>query len=323
MTSQALFHLFPFGKVSPGQRIAIYGGGEIGESYRDQVKVTGFCHLVCVTDRRYDKSFQQHGIAHVPVTQLTEQQVDVIVIASEKFSDDICATLASMPQLSAKVIPYPSKHQFGGIAAAPTPDIFNWDNYYYEAEAVAQKQFEQHIAPLLDKWEANINLKNVIDFACGHGRIAQIMAPRCGSLTCLDINADSIAFCQQRFQNYDNVNCKRNAQDALPVSSETIDFVYSWDAMVHFSFPDIKIYIKEFARVLKPGGYVLMHHANLAALAGVVVHEDWRENPHYRSKVSNQHIRTSAEEAGLRVVEQHTIAWEINDLDGITLLQKA
>lgn len=78
--------------------------------------------------------------------------------------------------------------------------------------------------------------------------------------------------------------------------------------------------------MLKNGGYVLIHHSNLANDAVKIQSEKserWNENPHARSLISAEDVKYISEKHGFAVVEQCLVDWGgILNLDCITLLKK-
>jgi ubiquinone/menaquinone biosynthesis C-methylase UbiE len=159
----------------------------------------------------------------------------------------------------------------------------------------------------------------VLDFACGRGRIAERFADISGKLICADTSADAVEACRQRFAKNSNVECLVNGNGSIPVPSGSITFLYSWDAMVHFSSSELAEYFVEFKRVLKADGMALIHHSNYAALSSVA--RPWQENPGSRAYVSAEDVRRIGERCGLSIVKQQVIDWSQANLDCVTVLK--
>lgn len=164
------------------------------------------------------------------------------------------------------------------------------------------------------------DLSLVLDFACGRGRIAERFADISGGLICVDISRDAIEACRRRFAKLPNVECLVSGDASLPLSSNSITFLYSWDSMVHFNRSELDEYFVEFQRVLKSGGMGLIHHSNYAALCAN--ERPWQENPESRAFVSAEDVRRIAERHGLTVLKQQVIDWSLPNLDCITLVRK-
>ena len=193
----------------------------------------------------------------------------------------------------------------------------DWSEYYDSAEADAASQWLM-IEPFL-RASPTPDLSIVLDFACGRGRIAERFADISGKLICADTSVDAIERCRQRFAKRSNVECLVNGNGSIPVPSGSITFLYSWDAMVHFSTSEIEEYFVEFKRVLKPDGMGLIHHSNYAALSSVA--RPWTQNPGSRAYVSASDVRRIGEKCGFIVVKQRVIDWSQANLDCITVLR--
>jgi SAM-dependent methyltransferase len=193
----------------------------------------------------------------------------------------------------------------------------DWSEYYDAAEAAVASQW-LIIEPYLRE-TPEPDLSVVLDFACGRGRIAERFADISGKLICADTSVDAIEACRRRFAKQPHVECLVNGDGYIPVPSGSITFLYSWDAMVHFSCSELDEYFVEFKRVLKTDGMALVHHSNCAALSSVA--RPWVENPGSRAYVSAKDVRRIGEKCGLSVVRQQIIDWSQPNLDCITVLR--
>lgn len=48
------FIIFPFHKVSKGERVAIYGAGEIYRLFKQQIDATSYCDIAWLVDRSFE-----------------------------------------------------------------------------------------------------------------------------------------------------------------------------------------------------------------------------------------------------------------------------
>jgi len=99
-----------------------------------------------------------------------------------------------------------------------------------------------------------------------------------------------------------------------------VDFVFSFDSLVHCDAYIIESYLREISRVLKPDGTVFLHHSNLASYKtnypralkralytlGLLPHEMFRA-----SDVSATIFKKLTEQSGLSCVNQETVTWTI------------
>lgn len=95
---------------------------------------------------------------------------------------------------------------------------------------------------------------------------------------------------------------------SLRVGDERVDFAFSFDSLVHVEAPEVDGYVRELARVLKPGGTAWLHHSNLAAYA-----DDGRIPPALTTRLwlattmSARAFRERAKDAGLVCLAQEIV----------------
>lgn len=126
------------------------------------------------------------------------------------------------------------------------------------------------------KQHANLGVgQSVLELGCGIGRdaipLVGILGPD-GKYLGVDIIGRSIDWCASnitarnhnfRFVHFDvrdqihNPNGKQLTQEfSLPVEEASIDLVFAQSVFTHLFPPDISHYLREFRRILKPGGLV-------------------------------------------------------------------
>jgi len=102
----------------------------------------------------------------------------------------------------------------------------------------------------------------IIEIGPGAGRWSAELQPLAARLTLVDVTEMAIELCRRRFSEMQNVEVLRTAGASLPgVASASADLVWSMEAFVHMAPVDVAAYVAEIARVLKPGGLALVHHA--------------------------------------------------------------
>ncbi len=157
----------------------------------------------------------------------------------------------------------------------------------------------------------------ILEIAPGRGRWTQFLRAHCSSLVGIDLAPSCIAHCQDRFK--DDANLEFSANDGLllpMVEDASIDFVFSFDSLVHVEADAISSYVGELARVLKPGRAAFIHHSNYAGirrsfwdkvkrrLSGIPFHHHWRA-----SSMSAEKMRQFAERSGMSCVQQELVQW--------------
>ncbi len=191
--------------------------------------------------------------------------------------------------------------------------------YFNMAEEYAEEQWNVLIRPLIQ----DSDFSRVMELAPGHGRITERLLPLAGEIHLVDVNESCIRRCRERLaplagtcRLFYYVNDGRSLA-ALPAGYFT--FLFSWDSMVHFDRRVVRAYLREFARVLEPGGAGFIHHSNYGKVSDDI---RWREHPGWRSNMSRELFRRYAEEAGLQVTFQKVIDWVREDLDCLSVFSK-
>lgn len=103
---------------------------------------------------------------------------------------------------------------------------------------------------------------DAIEIAPGHGRWSAALIDACRSVSLVDLNPECIETCRQRFGERHHVDYCVNDGRTLPGDNRSVDFVWSFDSFVHMDLDVISGYLDEIARVLRPGGIAVLHHAN-------------------------------------------------------------
>lgn len=319
--------MFPFDRVKKGAMVAIYGAGEISESFLSQLSAVHYCQVCWLVDQKFKSKKLQGNLVCLPPNLMDWQQPDQIVIASQAFKDEISEYLLAQGVPASKLIMIGNGQaidvlDFIQARLNTTPADCDWGAYYKSAELAAQVQYQKFIKPILESLERELDYSNVLDFACGEGRIAELMKERCQNLQLVDASDKAVEFCRERFAQYPHVQVQCNAAGSLPQADSSLTLVYSWDAMVHFSYKSLDFYLSEFGRILKDQGYVVMHHSNLGSLADKMrVFEQWNLNPAGRSLISKEDIAFISHHHGFEVIYQQEIDWGLSNIDCISILK--
>lgn len=104
-----------------------------------------------------------------------------------------------------------------------------------------------------------------LDFGCGVGRLTQALAAHFRRVDGVDISPEMIERAEGHNQHASKVHYRVN-DERLPFRASSFSFIYSIIVLQHVPRALARAYVKEFFRVLKPGG---------------VVHFELPEGPHY------------------------------------------
>jgi len=116
--------------------------------------------------------------------------------------------------------------------------------------------------------------KTVLEICAGGGRWSQFIMPACKKSILVDGTAASEAAIRGHFGAIAGGDCEFPLSDQervqflvsktgkmAAVQTKSVDFVWSFDTFVHFDSKLFYQYLREIARVLKPGGTVALYYA--------------------------------------------------------------
>jgi ArsR family transcriptional regulator len=110
-----------------------------------------------------------------------------------------------------------------------------------------------HLHALLDLLDPTLT---VGDLGCGTGQIAELMAPHAARVIAVDGSRDMLLAARRRLKRLGNVEVRPGELEALPIDSGQLDAAIL--ALVLHHVPEPARALAEVARVLKPGGRVLI-----------------------------------------------------------------
>ena len=148
---------------------------------------------------------------------------------------------------------------------------------------------------LLDKHMARgESARRVLDAGCGTGNnLAHFRGRGRGRAVGVDLSEDALRFCRSR-----GVAAARASVLALPFGAAAFDLVTSFDVLYHRWVTDDGAAVAELARVLAPGGLLLVRVPALKMLWGA--HDDAVLSRH---RYTRGEVETLLRDAGLDVLE--------------------
>ena len=201
-------------------------------------------------------------------------------------------------------------------------DAISWRGEGERSLAASEEAFERQwsrlIHPFLKDHLDRIDFSCVLDLGAGRGRNCLKLVEFADRIIVSDVIPENVDYCKQRFE--DKARFEYHYGDGATLSGiedASVSFVYSFDSMTHFDPEVVLSYIKEFARVLRPGGFGFCHHSNYTGNPG----GSFRDNPGWRNFMSRELFAHFLIRHGFVVVKQELVSWRAPELDCCSLFQ--
>jgi len=169
---------------------------------------------------------------------------------------------------------------------------------------------------------------SILEIAPGYGRWTHYLRDHCGRLEIVDLSERCIQACKERFAEDDRITYHVNDGMSLSmIDDASVDFVFSFDSLVHVEADVIAQYLRELAKKLAPDGVGIIHHSNageyrryfeaIDRFPGRVLHQLYYGRAHRMRLLDNvqwralsmtaERFRESSEAAGLQCISQEVI----------------
>ena len=180
---------------------------------------------------------------------------------------------------------------------------------------------------ILPRIHALVPTGTILEIAHGFGRWTQFLKDLGEQLVLVDLTEKCIDHCRERFADAGNIEYHVNDGRSLAMIEDgSIDFVFSFDSLVHAGPEVIDAYLAQLAAKLKPDGVGFIHHSNAGALRqlsaltrrlphrvfhplvrrGIAVNlSAWRD-----VDMTATRFRQQCDAAGLSCVAQELVGWE-------------
>lgn len=104
----------------------------------------------------------------------------------------------------------------------------------------------------------------IVEIAPGYGRWTRFLTSLCQSYVGVDLAGNCVDACNERFKGRERTNFVLGSGCDLPgVEDQSIDLVFSYDSLVHVEATEMRGYVSEIRRVLRPGGHAFVHYSNM------------------------------------------------------------
>jgi len=183
----------------------------------------------------------------------------------------------------------------------------------------------QWFGSIYPRIQAFLPAQTILEIAPGYGRWTNYLRRHCQRLIGIDLSEACIRNCRQRFAADSHLTFEVNdgkSLDAVPDGS--IDFVFSFDSLVHVEADVIHAYLQQLVHKLKPNGAGFLHHSNIGEYRRSFAIRDRipkRFHPHLirRGYFDHCHWRAfsmtaetfahSCESSGLQCIGQEVVNW--------------
>jgi SAM-dependent methyltransferase len=106
-------------------------------------------------------------------------------------------------------------------------------------------------------WDALPAAAVGVDAGCGSGRWARFVAPRVGTLHCVDASDGALKVAAANLTAFGNCELHLATIDSMPLADRSLDFGYSLGVLHHI--PDTPSALRACVRTLKPGAPFLLY----------------------------------------------------------------
>lgn len=124
----------------------------------------------------------------------------------------------------------------------------------------------------------------VVEIGPGGGRwTVELLKHSPRKITLVDLAEKCIELCRNRFAGFQNIEYRVNDGMSIPgVDDRSVDFVWSFDCLVHVEREEIVSYMKEIRRILAPDGIAILHYTSLDRQLPEDAGKGWRSNFTFR-----------------------------------------
>ncbi len=128
----------------------------------------------------------------------------------------------------------------------------------------------QWYGTLLPRIHSFLPSGTLLEIAPGFGRWTQFLKNHSKKLILVDLSEKCINTCRKRFAAESHITYHVNdGQSLAMVPDRSVDFVFSFDSLVHVEEDTIAAYLSEIAKKLKPEGAAVLHHSNMDSLGNL------------------------------------------------------
>ena len=137
----------------------------------------------------------------------------------------------------------------------------------------------------------------ILEIGPGAGRWTEILIKFADRMILVDISETCLGLCKKRFKNYNNIDYNLTDGRLDIISNESVDYIWSYDVFVHVNPTDIDRYLQDIQRIIRPGGYAIIHHSG--------IYDDKTRVQGWRSCMNGNLFAYLVTKNGMKIVEQN------------------
>ena len=157
-------------------------------------------------------------------------------------------------------------------------------------------------------WGVPAERRTALDFGCGIGRLSQALASHFDQVYGVDISPKMIDLAREHNRQGERVAYRWNPDSHLrSFANGSMDMIYSWITLQHMRPRHAREYMREFLRVLAPGGLLLFQYPSRPISFRLTLGR-WtaflsRPRPMYMNGMNREEVVALLERGGGRILE--------------------
>jgi 2-polyprenyl-3-methyl-5-hydroxy-6-metoxy-1,4-benzoquinol methylase len=188
-------------------------------------------------------------------------------------------------------------------------NTYNWEKQGNEWSQTWGSPRMEWFATLLPRIQSFVPTGTILEIAPGFGRWTHFLKDLCKKLIVVDLSVTCIQACQKRFSESTNIAYHVNDGNSLDMLEDaSLDFVFSFDSLVHAEDNIIQGYLMQLSHKLKKDGVIFMHHSNLGSRLDLLDNPDferaWRDNTMTAAKFVG-----FSQKVDLQCIRQELVNW--------------
>lgn len=194
-----------------------------------------------------------------------------------------------------------------------TWESYHWSDGGHEWSGLWGCSSQMWYGSILPRIHHYLPAKTILEIAPGFGRCTHFLHPLATKkMFIVDLTPRCIEACKERFKQSNHIEYILNDGSSLEsVPDHSIDFVFSWDSLVHCDLSVVRKYIEQIKRKLSPDGVAFLHHSNMAAIDESL----WEQCKGWRGQdVSAETVRDIINDSELHCISQELVNWSSGDI---------